>query len=159
MAENQGAAQTYPIARFSFKVSFSEIGAISFQEVTGLEQQTEFLEYRHGKAKSLITRKRAGMMKSSTVTFKRGIFKGDGTLTDFYNQLNNRAFYPHVSQGKNVTVQLLDDFGNTIMQWEILNVVPIKLSSPDLKSDANEVAIESLEVVHEGITLTVEGNE
>lgn len=154
MADNPNA---YPIARFSFKVRLGDAGEVSFQEVTGLEQQAEFLEYRHGKAKSLITRKRAGMMKSSTVTFKRGVFKENSVLTDFFNRLYEHDFYPSETSGQNATVQLMDDHGNIMMQWEILNIVPLKLSSPDLKSDANEVAIESLEVAHEGIRLTFEG--
>jgi phage tail-like protein len=43
------------------------------------------------------------------------------------------------------------------MTWKIKNAWPAKVQSTDLKSDGNEVAIETLEIVHEGITMEANG--
>jgi phage tail-like protein len=54
---------------------------------------------------------------------------------------------------QNVVVRLLDEDGNTVMVWTLNNAWPTKISSTDLKSDANEVAVESIEIMHEGLTV------
>ena len=52
-----------------------------------------------------------------------------------------------------VTISLLDEGGNATMVWTLTNAWPTKITGTDLKSEGNEVAIESIEIVHEGLTI------
>lgn len=143
------AGTEFPLARFHFKV---EIGGteISFQEVTGLNQEADHLEYRHGNSPKFVTMKRVGMVKASAITMKRGVFKSKKDLADIFKKILNKDFY---SQGTpvDITVQLLDEKAKAIVKWKIVKAVPTKYNSTDLKSDANEIAIESIEFQHEGV--------
>lgn len=47
----------------------------------------------------------------------------------------------------------MDEGGNPTMTWTLLNAWPTKVVSTDLKSEGNEVAIESIEIMHEGLTI------
>ena len=139
----------FPVPTFHFEATIAG-KSISFQEVSGLEQSAELLEYRHGNSKNFITQKRVGMLKASTITFKKGIFKGDKDLLDTFNAIHDKDYYSH---GKPIAlkVSLLDEKGETIMYWNVANAVPLKMTGPTLKSDTNEVAIETIEFAHEGI--------
>ena len=139
----------FPIPTFYFEATISG-KTISFQEVSGLEQSAELLEYRHGNSKNFITQKRVGMLKASTITFKKGIFKGDSELLDTFNKIHDKEYYSH-GDPIPLKVSLLDEKGETVIYWNISNAVPLKMSGPTLKSDTNEVAIETIEFAHEGI--------
>ena len=54
---------------------------------------------------------------------------------------------------KEVVISLLDQEGSPTMVWTLKNAWPTKITGTDLKSDGNEVAVETLEVAHEGITI------
>lgn len=149
------ADNTYPTPKFFFRVKFGNT-KMSFQEVSGLEQQVELLEYRHGKSPLLMTQKRAGLGKASTITLKRGVFQDRDELVDLFAEvLSDKAFYPESGSKLEMEISLLDDGAGRdakpIVVWTVANAVPIKFSGTDLKSDASEIAIESIEFAHEGI--------
>jgi phage tail-like protein len=79
---------------------------------------------------------------------KKGIFAKDNKFWDWYNQikLNTIKRVP-------VTIQLCDEGGNPTMVWTLSNAWPTKITGTDLKSDGNEVAVETLEVAHEGLVV------
>ena len=52
-----------------------------------------------------------------------------------------------------MTIALLDEAGNPVMVWGLANAWPVKINGPDLKADGNDVAIESLEIAHEGLVV------
>ena len=52
-----------------------------------------------------------------------------------------------------VTISLLDEEGKATMVWKLANAWPTKISGTDLKADGNEVAVETLEIAHEGLTI------
>ena len=143
------AERIFPIPKFFFKVSIDG-KEIPFQEVTGLDQEADSLEYRHGNDKTFVTRKRAGMIKTSNITMKKGVFKGDSELLDIFKKL-----YAHNygTQGKPIplVITLQDEKGETVLTWNVAEAVPLKFSGTDLKSEANEIAIESIEFAHSGI--------
>lgn len=147
---DDGAAQStsvWPIPKFYFQVKWdSEV--MSFQEVSGLDTETQPIEYRHGDSPEFSTISMPGMKKFSSVTMKKGIFKSDNKFWDWYNQikLNTIKRVP-------VTISLLDESGAPTMVWTLANAWPTKISGTDLKADGNEVAIESIDIAHEGITI------
>ncbi len=146
----------WPVANFHFRVRIGAGSTISFQEIIGLEQEAAVLEYRHGKRKSLTTMKRTGLMQTKPLVFKKGIFKSDKSLTQLFNKINEHGYSP--SKGEPVAemlIELVDELSNTVVSWNIINAIPTKLICSDLKSHSNDVAIESMEWVHEGIEVSV----
>ena len=56
-------------------------------------------------------------------------------------------------QPQTVIIKLLDETGNAVVMWTLNNARPVKISGADLKSDGNEVAVDTIEIVHEGLTI------
>lgn len=137
----------YPIPKFHFQVEWG--GAkIGFTEVTGLEVSTEVIEYRDGVSKEYHKIKMPGMQKFSNITMKRGTFKGDN---DYYNWWNTVAL--NTIERRDVTISLLNESHEPVVVWKVKNAWPVKVQSTDLKADGNEVAIETIELAHEGLTI------
>lgn len=138
----------YPLARYQFQVDWG--GAkMSFTEVTGLVMEREKIEYRHSDSKNFSKISMPGLVKLNNITLKRGKFEGDIDFDIWLDEIaNDRA-----GTRRTVTIRLLNEQHEPVAVWEALNCYPVKLSAADLKSDANEVAIESIEIAHEGLQL------
>jgi phage tail-like protein len=141
------SANIWPLPKFHFEVKWDS-NVMSFQEVSGLDIQSEEIKYRSGDSKQFSVIKMPGMKKFGNVTMKKGVFKGDNKFWDWLNQikLNTIKRVP-------ITISLLDESSAPTMVWTLANAWPTKISSTDLKSEGNEVAIESIEIVHEGLTI------
>jgi len=138
---------TYPLPKFHYQVQWGG-SRLGFTEVTGLTIENELIEYREGNSPEYSKIKMPGMRKYGNITLKRGSFKGDN---EFYNWLNTTTLSN--IQRRDLTVSLLNENHEPVIVWKIKNAWPVKLQSADLKSDANEVAIETLELAHEGLTI------
>src|SRR5262245_26632402 len=137
----------YPLPKFHFQVEWGGAN-IGFSEVSGLDVETEVIEYRDGLSPEYVKTKMPGMQKFSNITLKRGTFAGDN---DFYDWWNTVAL--NTITRRNVTISLLNEKHQPVVVWKIKNAWPIKVQSTDLKGDGNEVAIESIELVHEGLVI------
>ena len=149
MADDGSAQSTavWPMPRFHFQVKWdSEV--MSFQEVSGLDVEAQPIEYRHGDSKEFSTISMPGLTKSSNVTMKKGIFKSDNKFWDWFSQIKMNTI-----KRLPVTISLLDEGGAPTMVWTLANAWPTKITGTDLKSDGNEVAIESIEIAHEGLII------
>ncbi|WP_161887914.1 phage tail protein [Pontibacter russatus] len=145
----------YPIPKFHFRVQWGKDFRIGFTEVSGLDFETEVIEYREGSSKTYNSSKQPGRTKYSNVTLKRGTFEGD---YDFYMEWRKTFYFQEGNQTgsrfrRNVEIMLLNENHEPIITWTLLNAWPSKVQSTDLKADANEVAIETMELVHEGLTI------
>lgn len=147
----------WPIAKYAFIVRFSGIaeGKVSFQEVKGLEQEAEILEYRHGKMIASIPMKRAGMVRTRRISFRRGIFKGETFAVELFTSLfdDNVFGATHGKPIEQISVALVDEHFNEVMSWYIHKATPIRIMGTDLNAQSNEIAIEQIDFVHEGITV------
>jgi len=139
----------WPLPKFYFKVDIGSIGTISFQEVTGLDTEAQPIEYRAGDSKVFHVNKMPGMVKTGNVTLKKGIFVNDNKFWDWFDKIKM-----NVIARESVTISLLDQEGGTTMAWKLDNAFPTKITGTDLKSDGNEVAIETLEIAHENLTIS-----
>ncbi|MBL0341303.1 MAG: phage tail protein [Bacteroidetes bacterium] len=138
----------YPIPVFHFNVSIGGEN-IGFSEVTGLTQEIQPIEYRDGlMSATTLPLKRPGLKKANNISLKRGITAADN---EFYKWLNNNG-KPNVER-KDLTITLLNDEGEPVFIWSIAQAWPIKVEGPALKATGNDIAIESIDLVHEGITL------
>lgn len=150
MAED-GAAQstaTWPLVKFSFQVKWDDAELI-FQEVTGLSSETQVIEYRGGNSKVYSTVKMPGIKKFGNITLKKGIFKGDKALWEKYNLIAMNTI-----KRSTILISLLDESNEVAMSWTLLNAFPCKMSVSDMKADANEIAVETMELAHEGLSLS-----
>jgi phage tail-like protein len=149
MSDGSAQGNVWPLPKFYFKVNLgSQDNTVSFQEVSGLETETQIIEYRHGDSKQFSTIKMPGIAKSGNVTLKKGIFVKDNNFWKWYNAIKMNTI-----KRETVTIQLLDEKGSPTMTWTLANAWPTKITGTDLKSDANEVAVETLEIAHEGLTI------
>lgn len=142
------AYTNFPTPKFLFEVTIDGV-AVPFQEVTGLDQEYEFLEYRSGEDADLATRKRSGLYKSGQVSFKKGLFKGKDDVWKLWDHLfsgKDKKFRAE-KDPIDIVVKLLDETKTGVMEWKIEGAVPIKLSNADLKSDENAIAIEQIDFV------------
>lgn len=141
-------AQEYPIPRFHFQVDWG--GAkISFTEVTGLVMEREKIEYRHSDSKDFNKISMPGMVKNNNITLKRGKFEGDFDYNTWLEDVAN----DRVNGRRDLIIRLLNEKHEPVAAWSAARCFPVKITAPDLKSDANEIAVESLEVAHEGLKL------
>jgi len=141
------ANPAYPLPRFHFSVDFG--GTImNCAEVTGLSVELDVIEYRDGNSQVFSTQKMSGLRKAGDITLKKGVFMSDNQYYQWFDLVKMNT-----PERKDVTISLLDEDHNPVMTWKLLNAWPKKVSSPDLKSDASEVAIETIELAHEGLTI------
>jgi len=141
-----------PYPSFNFEVIVNGISndgkAVkgSFTEVSGLDVEIAVIEYRNG-SEDITVRKLAGLKKFSNITLKRGII-GDLTFWIWLVAAMNGQV-----QRANGSVILLDESRNPVMQWNFKRGWPCKWDGPRLNAKTNEVAIESLEICHEGLEI------
>ena len=137
----------YPLPKFHFRVEWG--GAkIGFSEVSGLSVETDVVEYRDGSSPEYHKIKMPGMQKFGNITMKRGIFEGDN---DYFKWWNTVAL--NTIERRDVTISLLNENHEPVVVWKVKNAWPSKVQSTDLKSDDNGVAIETIELAHEGLVM------
>ena len=147
---DDGSAQSktvWPLPKFYFQVKWGD-QEMSFQEVSGLDMEAQPIEYRHGDSKVFSVIKMPGIKKTGNVTMKKGVFKSDNNFWKWFVQIKM-----NIIKRLPVTISLLDEGGAPTMVWTLANAWPTKITGTDLKSDGNDVSIESIEIVHEGVTI------
>ncbi len=137
----------WPLPKFYFEVKW-DADVMAFQEVSGLDVEAQIIEYRAGNSKVFSTVKMPGLKKYGNITMKKGVFTKDNKFWAWLDQikLNTIKRIP-------VTISLLDEAGAPTMVWTLANAWPTKITGTDLKADGNEVAVESIEIAHEGLTI------
>lgn len=135
-----------PLLKFSFLVEWGG-ERVGFTEVTGLESSTEVIEYREGASPVASKQKMPGMLAYGNITLKRGVIGAD---SDFYLWFNSHQF--NATERRDLTIKLLNEALEPVMTWRALNCFVVKYMPSELKADANEVAIETVEIATEGIS-------
>lgn len=138
---------TYPLPKFHFQVEWGGT-KIGFTEVTGLDITTDVIEYRDGASPEYHKVKMPGLQKFSNITLKRGIFAGDNEFFLWFNTVQLNTI-----ERRDITISLLNEEHAPVFVWKIKNAWPTKITPTDLKADGNEVALETLELAHEGIVI------
>src|SRR5258705_7712209 len=142
----------YPLPVFHFRVEWAGDNGggsnIGFTEVSGLNVETQVIEYRDGNMPDYSTLKMPGMQKYGNITLKRGVAKGDNEFFAWWNshQLNK-------IDRRNLTISLLNENHDPVVIWHVRNAWPVKTDGGSIKATDNEVSIETLEIAHEGITV------
>lgn len=137
----------WPLPKFYFRVDWGG-ATMPFQEVSGLDVEAQPIEYRHGDSPAFSVIKMLGLKKYSNVTLKKGVFKSDNKFWDWFNQIKMNTV-----KRETVTISLLDEQGTPTMVWTLAKAWPTKITGTDLKAEGDEVAIETIEIAHEGLSI------
>lgn len=140
--------QIWPLPKFYFSVQLGDNDAVSFQEIDGLESETQVIEYRHGDSPIFFPIKMPGIGRVGNVTMRKGIFVNDDNFWQWYSEIKMNTI-----ARRTVIINLLDEQGNPQMTWTLNNAWPTKITGTDLKSEGNEVAVESVEVAYETLSV------
>ena len=141
------STNVWPLPKFHFQVKWDS-AVLSFEEVSGLDVEAQPIEYRHGDSPVFSAIKMPGLKKYGNVTMKKGVFKSDNKFWDWFNQIKMNTI-----KRVPVTISLLDEEGKPTMVWTLTNAWPTKVTGTDLKAEGNEVAIETIEIAHEGLAI------
>lgn len=128
---------------FNFHVELDHSIVGGFSEVSGLQIEVETEDYREGGENDYVHKLPKGA-KYNNIVLKRGMTDSD-VLWEWHQEVVNGKI-----KRKNCSVVLLDFEGNEIWRWTFAEAYPVKWTGPDFKSDSNTVAIEALELVHNG---------
>ena len=139
-------AQTgYPHGRFRYKVEIDGLDAGGFSEVTGFDASIDVMEYREGDDVTT-PRKIPGLKKYGNITLRQGL-------------VDSMVMYDWMMEGvqgavdrKTITITLLDEAEAPAASWQVINAWPMHYTAPDFNATSSEIAIESMEIAHEGMT-------
>lgn len=146
---NSSDTNSWALPKFYFQVDFGDGSFIPIGEVAGLEIEAKAIEYRKANSSSFEKPNEPSGKQNSKVTLKKGIVKGDNKLWDWYEMIKAGTIIR-----KPITIRLMDEAGDLTMVWQLSNAWPAKVTGTDLKSSGNEVAVESIELVYETLSIT-----
>jgi len=139
-----------PYPGYNFRVtitSVAEDGVVAlFSEISNIEAENGVIEYRGG-AEPATMRKLVGIHKFPNLTLKRGITGHLAFWNWILDAMNGRVLRTDGS------IVLLDENQKEVMRWNFRRAWPAKWTGPGLNAANNEVAIETLEIAHEGLEL------
>ena len=138
--------RTDPYRGYNFKLEIDGISRNGFRECSGLDATSDPIDYREGDEKVYTNRKLPGQTKYSNITLKWGIVD-DHTIWDWRKKTIDGK-----TERKNGSIVLMNEDGEEKIRWNFVNGWPTKWTGPSFNATANEVAVETLEIVHEGVT-------
>ncbi|MGH9256237.1 MAG: phage tail protein [Vicinamibacterales bacterium] len=139
--------RTDPYRSFNFRVEIDGLTVGSFRECTGLGADGNVVEYREGTDLARSVRKLVGLQTYPNITLKRGYTKNDELWKWFNNIVNG------IADRRDGSIILMDEQRNEVLRFDFEKAWIKKIEAPSFNATANEVAIETVELVHEGVTL------
>jgi phage tail-like protein len=139
------AQRNDPYKAFNFLVEIDGLPMASFSEATGLESETAVIEYRTGD--EYLTRKLPGLTRFANIVLRRGITQDRG-LWDWRQSIVDGNL-----DRRNGMIKVLDDQRNEVLRWNFRNGWICKWEGSAFDAKSNEVAIETIEIAHEGLEL------
>jgi len=136
-----------PFRTFNFRLEIDGIEVAAFSDVKGLQSEGEVADYRTGMDIPLTNRKLPGLRKFGPISLSRGMVH-DATLWDWYRNIVNGK-----PDRRNGTVVLMDEQRQDVLRWNFESAWPNKMQVSDFRAGANEVAVETIELIVENITL------
>lgn len=138
-----------PYRNFNFQLEIDGVPLGAFSEASGLTAEGDAVDYREGTDVQSNVRKLPGLRKYTNLTLKRG-YTQDKSLWRWYMNIVNGTV-----DRRNVTIVLMNEARDPVLRWHAENAFVNKIEGPSLKASGNEVAMESVEIVHEGLTIDI----
>jgi phage tail-like protein len=143
--------RTDPFLNYNFKLEIDGIQRAGFRECAGLDATTAVVSYREGNETVFTSRKLPGQVTYSNISLKWGI-TDDHSLWDWAKKFVDGK--GQLSERKNGSIVLMDESGQQEKKrWNFVFGWPTKWTGPSFNATANDVAIESLDIAHEGLAL------
>ncbi len=136
-----------PFRGFNFRVEIDNTAVAGFREAGGLTMNTDAVDYREGTDVPLHVRKLTGLRKFSNITLKRGYTTNEDLWKWYKNVLNG------VTDRRNGAIVLQDEQHNDVLRWQFENGFICKWEGPAMNATSNDVAVESIEICAEQVTL------
>jgi len=140
------ASRVDPYDAFNFLVELDGIASAAFSEVTGLVSETDVIEWRTGDMR--LAAKIPGLHRFSNIVLKRGLAKN----LDLWNW--REQVIAGKPERRNGSIVMLSADQTPILRINFRNAWPCKWEGPNLNAGASDVAIETLELAHEGFDVT-----
>ncbi len=137
-----------PLAGFNFLLESGGVLRAGFSEITGLNSEQDVIEYRTG-ADDMTNRKLPGMKKYGNITLKGGLAASADQDLLAWRQSVERGDVDR----RDISIIIQDELKAEQVRYNLRNAWPSKWVGPDLKAGASEMAIEQLEIAHEGVSL------
>ena len=135
-----------PYMAFNFLVEIEGLVVGGFSEVTGLQIETEVKDYREGGLNEYIHKLAGPTRYPSNLILKHGLTDIE-TLWSWHQEVTRG-----IIKRRNGTIYLLDQQRLPAMWWDFMEAYPVKWVGPELRADSNTVAVETVELVHKGIS-------
>jgi len=136
-----------PYVAFTYSISIAGIFVGGFSEASGLDMEVEPISYRTGD-EDFVVRKLPGLKKFPNIVLKRGIV----------GQLDIFAWIKSALDGtvdrRDGAISLNSETRVEVMRWSFTRGWACKYMGPSLKADSSAVAVEALEICHEGLVLS-----
>lgn len=133
-----------PSSNYNFHVEIDGISRASFHECSGLDSTIDVIEHREG-GWNTSPRKLPGQTKHANIVLKWGL-STDRDLVDWHQKIVEGEI-----DRRNGSIVLLDRRGQETARWNFVRAWPSKYTAPSLSAEGNDVAIETLELAHEGV--------
>jgi phage tail-like protein len=140
-----------PYGQFNFIIEIDGVVKGGFSEASGLTTDSNIIEYREGNEQHGTTRKLPGLIKYNNIVLKRGWTK-DRSLWEWRKTVIDGKTLTSNAR-KSGAIVLLDEARNEALRWNFREGWPSKWEGPALNGKTSEVAIETLEIAHEGLEL------
>jgi phage tail-like protein len=138
-----------PYAGFNFRMEIDGIEVAGFKEISGLEMDTQVIEYAEGEDENSWIKLIPGRTKFGECTFKRGIAEGND-LWEWCETIND---YPREIERKSITMNLLDNDGEPQKTYTLFEAWPKKYSTGTLDAGADDLAMEEITFVFENLEI------
>jgi len=155
-----------PYRKFKFLVKLDNVIVMAVHKVSSITKSVEPIEWRTG-GDSNFSAKVPGITKWEAITLERGL-SADTAFQEWMIKVNKYTKAGGQSDEavhdfrKNLTIEMYDLQNELVMTVNVYNAWPSKLTIADFDAKANELAIEHIELQHEGWDLTpgsAPGNE
>ncbi|MBN2982771.1 MULTISPECIES: phage tail protein [Cohnella] len=141
------AERTDPYRNFRFRVEIEGLQQAGFSEVSGFDASFDVIQYREGN-EVITPRKLPGLARYGNISLKWGATDSIELYEWIQDCVNGTI------ERKTVTIIAIDEEGTDVATWQVIEAWPVRYTAPNFNGQGSEVAIELLELAHEGMTRT-----
>lgn len=156
MASNNPGKRFDPLTTFCFKLEIPGVlkdsnSGVFFKSIAGLKSESEVVAFQEG-GLNTSTRQLVGPVKWPNLILKRG-FSADNALLNWRQEWLNDSPGRKLTRQNGKIIQLSSDL-KKVCSWDFIAGWPCKWEGPDFDADKSELAIETLEIAHEGLVFS-----
>lgn len=143
------ASEPGPALTFKFWVEIENIVVAEFKECSGLRAEREVEQHKEGGVNDYV-HILPGRIKYSNISLKYGVTDADNSTKLW--QWFQKGLYDGKVERINLSILLRNVAGEVVRRWNLVNAFPVKWEGPQLNTESNQAAIETIEFAHEGLS-------